>query len=71
MTVVNPFPLTQEVTYIEDIDNNILIPAMDAVEAGIEKLGFKVTDEMSDEILEHLDILFDRMFPNTDYKNYN
>jgi hypothetical protein len=71
MTVVNPFPLTQEVTYIEDIDTNILIPALDAVEAGIEKLGFKVTDEMSDEILEHLDILFDRMFPNTDYKNYN
>jgi hypothetical protein len=71
MTVVNPFPLTQEVTYIEDIDTNILIPALDAVEAGIEKLGFKVTDEMSDEILEHLELLIDRMIPNTDYKNYN
>ena len=63
--------ISSEVIHNEDIDAEIVNPAMEAFERGIHKLGFKVTDEISDRMFDLLDDLLNEMFPNSDYRNYN
>lgn len=72
MSETKPFPITEDLLYVEDIDRELFIPAMDVIEDGIKKLGFKVSDDLSDAIFEVIEkLVYVDLFPATDYRNYN
>jgi hypothetical protein len=64
-------PVFEDFHYAEDVDTHVLVPTLEAVEQGLEKLGYKLTDEQSDEIFDVIDRLVSTIIPNTEYQNYN
>lgn len=67
----NKVVITNDPTFNEDIDDNILHPVLTAFEVGIYKMGYKVTDDVSDAMFAKMEELLADLFPNSDYRNYN
>lgn len=65
-------PISEEMYHIEDIDRELLIPTLDEIEKSIEThTGFKVSEELSDKLIFHIEDMIAKMLPNRDFKNYN